>query len=292
MLTEVKRLFENIKKFRQILTESVSQNDIEKYIHKHEWVYIYYGGDGKNKRGYRTIRPYVLGTTKKSGNLVVRAWQDRGKSADFMNRPTRPDSEKHDYWHDDGGEVPGWRMFRLDKIEQLIPIGKKFHNSDGSVMIPPDYREGGDSAINIIAYVSTKREPDIEPERPIEPQQRQTFNKWDEFSRGNVKNRKIEADDVKSLRQKVRDVYKEKIGNFFIVINNNNEFDVVRSKDIHRVPKNAIVGTLPNLYDSIVQKNIKADDKFFNKAKQDAINRTKEENLPQIPYIRKPFFKQ
>jgi len=294
MLNEVKILFNNIKSLRHLITEAVSETDMEKYVNNHEYIYIYYAGDGTTKSGYRTIRPYVLGTNT-AGNMVIRAWQDRGKSADFQNRPTRPDSFEHDYWKEKNGEVAGWRMFRLDKIEKLYPIGKKFHNSDGTVMIPPKYKEGSDSDIpNIIAYVSTKTSPEREVQPTAEPTTgKQT--KWDNFTRGNKNNRKITADDVAKLRDIASRVYKKNRGSFLVAINNNNEFELIDVRDKEKVPQAAIVGNLPNLYDTLVKGNAPADEKFFNSTKEKTAsqlkNQQKNTESPTIPFEKKPFFK-
>ena len=246
MLTEVKILFENIKIFRKLLTESVSDNDIVKYIENHEYLYIYYAGDGENKKGYRTIRPYVLGVST-SGNRVLRAWQDNKKNSyTFDNRPTRSDSYGHDYWNDEGGSKPGWRMFNLDKIEKVYPTGKRFINSDGTVMIPPKYKEGSDKGMSsIIAYVSSKSEPVVQPTEPT--QQSATGvrkTKWDNFNRANKNNRKITADDVLKLRDIASRVYKKSRGSFLVAINNKNDFELINVNDKNKVPKEAIVGTL------------------------------------------------
>ena len=289
MLLEVKKLFENIKKFRRLITESVSQGDIEKYLQNHEYIYIYYGGDENNKRGYRTIRPYVLGTST-AGNLVIRAWQDRGKSASYSSPERRPE---HDYMDDnDGKTVPGWRLFRLDKIEKLYPTGKKFNNSDGSVMIPPKYKEGSDANMtSIIAYVSTSTEP-IEPPEVTSPEAvKIKTNKWDNFIRGNKNNRKINADDVVKLRDIASRIYKEKIGSFLVVINNNNDFEIVNIKNKDKVPENAIIGGLANLYDTLVRPTAPVKDTFFKDAKN-RVNNELKENSPTIPYNKKTFFKQ
>jgi len=287
MLSEVKKLFENIKYFRHLITESVGEGDIEKYLQNHEYIYIYYGGDENNKRGYRTIRPYVLGTSK-AGNLVVRAWQDRGKSVSFSmgNR-----GDEHDYWTDDGKTVPGWRMFRLDKIEKIYPTGKKFNNTDGSVMIPPKYNEGSDANMtNIIAYVSTGTEP-VEPPEVTSPEVAKTkANKWDNFTNGNKNNRKINSEDVVKLRDIASRVYKEKIGSFLVVINNNNDFEIINAKNKDKVPENAVVGSLANLYDTLVRKTPPED--FFRKSKNKLDSELKENKLPSIPFEKKTFFKQ
>ena len=85
MQFENKILREGIRLFRTLLNEGVGEQPIIDAIQKHEYLYIYYTGDDSNKMGYRTIRPYVLGTSK-AGNLVLRAWQDNPKnSSDFEN---------------------------------------------------------------------------------------------------------------------------------------------------------------------------------------------------------------
>lgn len=297
MVNEDKTFFKNIKNFRNLLVESVSENDIKKYIENHEFIYIYYAGDEKNQKGYRTIRPYVLGVSR-ANNLVIRAWQDRGKS---VSRMLNKRGLFHDYWDDNNGEQkPGWRMFRLDRIEKIYPIKRKFHDSEGNVMIPPKYKEGSDKDMKqIIAYVSTEKEPKIEPTEPAGIQ-KQKINKWERFNKGNKNNRKINRDDILALRNIIRDVYKERIGDFYVVINNNNEYEPVRVKDLGKIPKQAIVGDISYLYDTMVKSNITPDDKFFKTTRNKLYGDLKNKNtnvsenkneLPTIPFERKSFFK-
>jgi len=308
MLTEVKILFNNIKTFRHLLTESVNDNDIVGYIQNHEYVYIYYAGDRTNKKGYRTIRPYVLGTSK-AGNKVLRAWQDNPKNSyHFDNRPTRRDSQNHDYWIDEEGMKPGWRMFRLDKIEKIFPTGKKFNDSNGLVMIPAGYHEGGDKDMSsITAYVSTKNQPDFEYKYDKEfhgdekTKNDLTKEKWDSIRRGNKAKRKITANDVVKLRDIASNVYKKSRGSFLVVIDDKNNFQLIPAgdKDKKNIPDAAIIGTLSYLYDSLVKNNTPVNDKFF----RDKLDKSKNElNKPQgedknsesptIPFEKKTFFKQ
>ena len=72
ILNEIKIFFSNIKNLRHLLNEGVGENDIVDAIQKHEYIYIYYAGDNTIERGYRTIRPFVLGTST-AGNKVLRA---------------------------------------------------------------------------------------------------------------------------------------------------------------------------------------------------------------------------
>ncbi|MFW6247193.1 MAG: WYL domain-containing protein, partial [bacterium] len=155
MIKEIRYLFENIKKFK-LLNEAVDDKRVVDAIQNHEYIYIYYTGDESNASGYRTVRPYVLGTTK-DGNKVLRAWQDKGKSDSFMGNTSRRRAD-HEYWNDkDGKTVPGWRLFRVDRISSLYPTGKQFNDQDGNVLVPPKYREGADDQMKggIISYIST-----------------------------------------------------------------------------------------------------------------------------------------
>jgi len=318
MANELKILFENIKNFRHLINEGVGQSGIIDAINNHEWIYLYYNGDneeGKNATGYRTVRPYVLGTNA-AGNTVLRAWQDNPKNSwHFSNRPTRPDSQQHDYWSDQEGVKPGWRLFNVDKISKIYPTGKKFNDENGLPMIPAGYHEGGDDNMtSVIAYVSTKTEPDFDmkydKDQEVDMISRADRDKakWDSIRRGNKNSRQITADDVVKLRDVASRVQKTAHGNYLVVIDDKNNFQLMLSKDKDKqnIPDQAIVGSLPYLYDSLVKKNAPADDKFFNDVKnktqtdlrmkaQDAANQPepeiKETKTPEIPYKKMTFFK-
>lgn len=277
MQKENKILFENIKNFRQLITEAVGDNAITDAIENHEYIYIYYAGDETIERGSRTIRPYVLGKTK-AGNTVLRAWQDKGKSDSL-----RPDSLRkryeHEYWTDlDGKEKPGWRLFRVDKISHMYPIGKKFNDENGNVIIPPKYREGADEQMGggIIAYVSTKT-TGIEP--PAAQKQPSAFdaqaNKFKRFYNANAKNRNITAADVQKLVDITKRVMKKSINNFLVVINNKNEFEAQPITYKDKFPPEAIVGNLSSLYSKLVLQNapLKPEVDNFIKGEQDKLKK-------------------
>jgi hypothetical protein len=324
MITEGKILFDNIKNIRHLLTEGVGQDAIKTAIENHEWIYIYYNAEseeGENASGYRTVRPYVLGTSK-AGNVVLRGWQDNPKNSwHFDNRATRPKSDptdkaskQHDYWSDREGVKPGWRMFRLDRISKVYPIGKKFNDSNGLPMIPPGYREGGDKDMtSIIASISTKREPidmTYDKDQEIDKVSRadRDKEKWDSIRRGNKNKKQITADDVVKLRDVASRVQKTAHGKYLVVIDDMENFLLMlaKDKDKQNIPDQAIVGSLPYLYDSLVKKNAPTDDKFFNDMK----NRTQsdlrmkaqnyenqpepqinEKEIPQLPHKKTTFFK-
>lgn len=318
MLNEVKILFNNIKNFRQLLTEGVGEDVIRKAIENHEWIYLYYNADneeGKNASGYRTVRPYVLGKNS-AGNTVLRAYQDNPKNSwHFQNKATRDDSQYHDFWSDSEGVKPGWRMFNIAKISKVYPTGKKFNDANGLPMIPAGYHEGGDDNMtSIIAYVSTKTEPDFDYkyDKEIQPdvisKSDRDKAKWDSIRRGNKSKKQITADDVAKLRDVASRVQKTAHGNYLVVIDDQNNFQLMlaKDKDKQNIPDTAIVGSLPYLYDSLVKKNAPADDKFFNDIKnktqsdlrlkaQDTVNQPepelKETKTPEIPYKKMTFFK-
>lgn len=275
MLNELKILFENIKNFRHLnlLTEAVDQNDIVDAINNHEYIYIKYAGDSNNAKGYRTIRPYVLGTTS-AGNLAVRAWQDKGNSDSGATR--KP--------------IPMWRLFRVDKMLSILPIGKKFNDSSGKAIIPPDYNENDEQLSGIIASISANPEEEI---LAMDSEETSTFktqtSKWKNFYNANANNKKIQANDIIKLYDIAKKVMKKSPNNFFIAVNDKNEYSLQEIRVKSKFPPNAIVGDLSNLYDKLVRQSKPSEpeqDRFF---KQE-IDKAKKENVNNVGE-KKTFFK-
>ena len=306
MFKEVKILFENIRKFRFLLTEGVSDNDLIDAIQNHEYINIYYTGDNGIQAGNRTIRPYVLGTTGE-GNRVLRAWQDNYKSVSFRMGGGR---ENHEYWQSDieSKEVPGWRLFRVDRISRVYPTGRKFVDSDGKVIIPPKYREGSDEQMGggIIAFVRSTTpkmvtkigvggEPDVIA-RKVSAFDTQT-DKWQRFYNANKANRKETANDVQKIYNIVKDMWKKSPNNYLVVINRKNEYEAIPVQSKDRVPPESIVGNLSSLYDKLVAppKTIKPEeDRFIKQSKEKLENeksRTGSEKNDEIQLQNKTFFK-
>lgn len=295
MLKETKILIDNVKNFRNryMINEGISAGDIRKYMEKHQFVYIFYAGDGQNPRGWRTIRPYVLGLSK-AKNPVVRAWQDKGKSV--SKDITKLRGNKHDYWVDDldNTQKPGWRMFRLDRIEQIYPTGQRFVDGSGNVVFPPEYNFSGDKdMISISFQVTDKKEP--EPERDYDPSQLQIMQKrqrkdWSIFQRADANRREITRDDVINFRKIARDVMKKGIGAFFIAINDRDEFELVDEKNRNKVPERAIVGNLARLHSKHVTDKPE-DETFFEKELDTSLNEVKNKKIGGFPFNIKSFFK-
>ncbi len=190
MLNEIKTFIENVKHFRQILKEGVGDSVIVNAINQHKYLYIYYAGDNTTLKGYRTIKPFVLGTST-AGNKVLRAWQEAGSSDSYAGLTGRK-REDHEYFYTKDGirierkienlpaklknnpgatkawlagekEIfteksmkPGWRLFRVDGITSALPTGKQFGVDENH--IPPLYNPDDKQMTSIIAAVQVGKE--------------------------------------------------------------------------------------------------------------------------------------
>ena len=243
MLNEIKIFFKNVKNFR-LLNEGVSEGTLVDAINNREYVYLYYEGDENTASGNRTVRPMVLGKTS-AGDVVLRAWQDRGRSWHFSNR-TR--GNEHDYWRDNkydtdsdesSKEKAGWRLFRVDKIGHILPIGQHFVDNSGNVMIPPKYNENGDKQMQggIIAQVKSslpassvdigkKDEPNSVAYKvdDVKPSADNVRKIWRKFAGANKEKRQMVAADIKKLWDIARKVHKKSVNDFFVVIDNRNNY--------------------------------------------------------------------
>jgi predicted DNA-binding transcriptional regulator YafY len=117
---------------KSLLNEAASIEDIIDCIKNKKVCIIYYEGDEPGGRGLREIEPVCLGTSK-AGNKVIRAWDNEGAS-------------HRDYT----GEkpLPGWRMFRLDKIRTLKQTGENFTE------MRPNFNPNGDKSMKSIIILS------------------------------------------------------------------------------------------------------------------------------------------
>lgn len=116
------KLLDNLK---HIINEIASINDLQDSIKKKKLVIIYYDGKDNGGKGLRTIEPVCLGYSKKD-NLVLRAWEREGASY----------SEKNE-----NNILPGWRLFRVDKIFTLSPTMDNFNE------MRPNYNPNGDKSM-------------------------------------------------------------------------------------------------------------------------------------------------
>lgn len=109
-----------------LITEIASIQDIQNSIRNKDVMNIYYDGDEPGGRGYRIIEPVCIGYSK-ADNLVLRAWDEEGSSH------TATTGEQ---------PLPGWRLFRVDKIFTYKRTGDKFSVSR------PGYNPNGDKSMS------------------------------------------------------------------------------------------------------------------------------------------------
>jgi predicted DNA-binding transcriptional regulator YafY len=108
----------------RLITEIAALDDVQKSIKQKNVITINYDGDEYGK-GYRDVEPVCLGVSK-AGNMVLRAWERQGAS--HSNRV-------------EGNPIPGWRLFRLDKILTYLPQGDNF------IEVRPNYNPNGDRSM-------------------------------------------------------------------------------------------------------------------------------------------------
>lgn len=118
--------------FKSLLTEIASVDSVRKSIENRQKIVMYYDGDEPGGKGLRLIEPVALGRSKK-GNLVLRAWDDEGAShRGYLG--TRP--------------MPGWRLFKLDKILSYKPTGENFDTPR------PNFNPTGDKDMTNIIIIA------------------------------------------------------------------------------------------------------------------------------------------
>lgn len=111
--------------FRSLIVEVASINSVVDAIRNRKKIVIYYDGDEPGGKGLRTIEPVCFGYSKRE-NPVLRAWDYEGAShtAYLGEKP-----------------LPGWRLFRIDKITYLQPTAETFDE------VRPNYNPKGDKSM-------------------------------------------------------------------------------------------------------------------------------------------------
>lgn len=111
-----------------LINEIAALDDVINAIKQRQKVIIYYDGDEPGGRGIREIEPVCLGISK-AGNRVLRAWDIEGAShTDYKGEQP----------------LPGWRLFRLDKILSHKPTGEIYNEPK------PGYNRNGDKSMTKI----------------------------------------------------------------------------------------------------------------------------------------------
>ena len=116
------KLYNTVK---SLILEVASIDSIVNAIKNKDKIIIYYDGDEPGGRGLRNIEPVCFGYSK-AGNPVLRAWDEEGASHTAY-KGEQP--------------LPGWRLFRVDKIQSFRPSGDKFNEPK------PGYNPRGDKSM-------------------------------------------------------------------------------------------------------------------------------------------------
>jgi len=113
---------------KSLILEVASIESVIDAIRNKNRIVIYYDGDEPGGKGLREIEP-VCFSYSKAGNPVLRAWDIEGASHRGL-LGTRP--------------IPGWRLFRLDKILSFSKTGDKFATPR------PNYNPNGDKTMKTV----------------------------------------------------------------------------------------------------------------------------------------------
>jgi predicted DNA-binding transcriptional regulator YafY len=128
-----------------LICEIASIDSIVDAIKNRKVIVIYYDGDEPGGRGLREIEPVCLGVSK-AGNKVLRAWDSEGASHTGY-KGEQP--------------LPGWRLFRLDKILSNKPTGEVYNQ------IRPGYNLNGDKSM-VSVIINAKFNTPVAPATPTQ----------------------------------------------------------------------------------------------------------------------------
>jgi len=110
---------------KSLIVEVASIDAIMNAIRNKQRIIINYDGDEPGGTGLREIEPVCFGYSK-SDNPVLRAWDLEGSShTDYTGEQP----------------LPGWRLFRVDKIISFSPSGEYFSE------VRPNYNPNGDKSM-------------------------------------------------------------------------------------------------------------------------------------------------
>jgi len=250
-------VIENVKRLRGLLTES-SQSLIVDAIKEKRYLYLYYAGDGEQSKGYRTIKPYIIGT-RDDGVEVFRAWQIEGGSSSITGKNRRDGKPRmgHEKFYDQGlhKTVPGWREFRLDRVLAVYPTGHTFKTDK----LPKPYKGNNDKVItNVKAHIPTSYSP--------EPKDRPRKVIADK-----IMNKPSFKNDVEGWYNSVKFVKKRSPSKAHLYIDDNGRVRITYSERvIDDIDDNKVLGNLQDLYNEHVLSTKKRTDTFLEKKKRES----------------------
>lgn len=113
---------------RYILSESVSNDEINSAIDNHKYVVVNYQGTDGTHVGERMIQPVAYGCTS-AGNPVIRAYEKFGDTKTF---------------------TPGWKFLRVDRISSWRELNREFDEPPNELFNP-----SGDKTMSIVYNIAS-----------------------------------------------------------------------------------------------------------------------------------------
>ncbi len=210
------------KILKNVLTESVTPNEVNAAIDDKIQVIINYSDEENRAPNKRLIEPYAYGMTK-SGNAVLRAYQYDGDT--FRGKPK-------------------WKMFRLDRIQSWQPTEQHFNASPKEKgWQAEDYNEQGDNSMTTVfnqvkfdydqtnnnpyqkgsqLYNIRKKTDNIKKSKPIKIDQMQDNKLGPITPNSNNQQNQTQDDFQRMLKRNLEITQKEKDKRGFSLSNTNN----------------------------------------------------------------------
>lgn len=123
------KLYNSLK---SLILEVASIQSVNDAINRRQRIIINYDGDEPGGKGLREIEPVCFGYSK-ANNPILRAWDLEGSSHTGY-KGEQP--------------LPGWRIFRLDKILSFKPTGEVFNQ------MRPNFNPNGDKSMTRVINIA------------------------------------------------------------------------------------------------------------------------------------------
>ena len=257
MLTGDKIFFVGLSNLRGVLNESTSESIISDAIKEKRYLYVYYGGAGIQERGYRIVKPMIMGT-RGDGVRVFRGWQIDGNSASEggENRFDGKPRFGHEYFNDNNlnKTVPGWREFRIDRIISIYPTGNRFINDK----LPVPYKGNIDKVITSVDVAIPKTY------RPTKEKIPKAVFADRILRRPGIKR------DIEGWFNLIKNVKKRSPSKTFLYLDERGKIKITYKTDvIEAIPDERVIGNLRELYDEHILPEKSRKDDFFEKNKRE-----------------------
>lgn len=133
----------------ELLAEQVADNRIVKAIKDRRVVKIFYADPSDDvEDGYRDCEIYAFGINK-AGNKVIRCWIREGSNSKSFP-PGSPPSDRLTH-------KPGWRVFRLDRIQNMKNTIQTFDDTIQHINANRPKYNPNDKDMNLIISLNPRK---------------------------------------------------------------------------------------------------------------------------------------